>query len=377
LPTLTFDSGIVILDSERNQILAYIESAAIVWRALKGGAQASAAAEALSQTYGISPAQGLADAAAIIDHWTRVGLLDGSPSALPPAEKIIPPPAPETGPEQIVTFSIRGNYFRTTIAEMSVAKHLKSLLASFIVDSPPAKCDGAVFNFTVSIKQNVMQFCVDGVECACCGSPAEMIAAVLHAMMERVYGHPSWLAILHSAAIIRDNKSLLLAGVSGSGKSTLSAYLCANGYSYASDDLAALIAPVGLVAPWPVPRSLKQGSWQVLSAVIPELENIASKTTAKGEIKYLPAPSEAWHQEPCPVAALLFPTYDRNAPSEFVRLRPLEALQRLLEDNVWLGFSLERGRVENFLSWLECTPAYAIRYNDLNVARALIDDHVF
>ena len=73
---------------------------------------------------------------------------------------------------------------------------------------------------------------------------------------------------------------------------------------------------------------------------------------------------------------IIFPTYNRVAPSEFVSLRPLEALQRLLLDNVWLGFPLERARVQKFLSWLERTPAYALQFNDLKAARALIEDHV-
>ena len=138
-----------------------------------------------------------------------------------------------------------------------------------------------------------------------------------------------------------------------------------------------MIAPDGLLAPWPVPQSLKKGSWHPLEEVIPELANIQIRRMAKGEIKYLAAPPEAWLQEPCPVQAILFPTYDKGSPPELTRLRPLDALQRLLEDSVWLGYPLKKSNVEKFLSWLERTPAYAIQYNELKAACALIADHVF
>jgi hypothetical protein len=80
--------------------------------------------------------------------------------------------------------------------------------------------------------------------------------------------------------------------------------------------------------------------------------------------------------EPCPVRAIVFLTYDPAAHAGIERVAPLEAVQRLLEDNVWLGHPLEESSVRRFLDWLAGTPCFAVRFSDLADAHALISDHV-
>jgi hypothetical protein len=86
LSALSFDTCLVLFDSKHHRILAYNESAAIVWRALARGAQSSDAAAVLSEAYGISNAQTLADTDAIIQNWMELGLLEGSHAAASGAE---------------------------------------------------------------------------------------------------------------------------------------------------------------------------------------------------------------------------------------------------------------------------------------------------
>jgi hypothetical protein len=46
-------------------------------------------------------------------------------------------------------------------------------------------------------------------------------------------------------------------------------------------------------------------------------------------------------------------------------LEPLDALTRLLNDRVWLGYPLERAVIERFLHWFATVPAFAIRYSSV------------
>jgi hypothetical protein len=55
------------------------------------------------------------------------------------------------------------------------------------------------------------------------------------------------------------------------------------------------------------------------------------------------------------------------------RLSPFEAIQNLLIDRVWLGYSITEARMKTFLGWLDDTPAYAISYGTLDDAVQLVE----
>ena len=280
---------------------------------------------------------------------------------------------PDIGPRRTASYRINGYCFRTTIFERSIAQGLERLLRPFAIDA-----DGPMLEFTVEpASGSALMVCIDGVEKIRSDLENEIIGAMFQAIIESAYGNPQWLSILHSGAVIRDGRALLLTGQSGSGKTTLTAYLSATGFTYAADDMAALVAPDGLLAPWPVTQTLRPASWGALSEVIPQLVDIPVCASWKGEIKYFASPPRASPQELFPVQVILFPRYDAAAKTELVQLRPLEALQRILGDRVWLGHPLRASNVHSFLAWLEHTPAYALHYKELDAARALIVDYDF
>ena len=76
---------------------------------------------------------------------------------------------------------------------------------------------------------------------------------------------------LHVGTLRRGKEALLLVGAPGAGKSTLSVALGKRGYELEGDDLAALL-PDGRVRAIALPVTLKEGSWQVLSHLHPELQ---------------------------------------------------------------------------------------------------------
>src|SRR3546814_6288998 len=47
--------------------------------------------------------------------------------------------------------------------------------------------------------------------------------------------------------------------------------LSRRGLRFLSDDMIALRAPDGAALPWPLPHSIKQGAWPVLTPVMPEI----------------------------------------------------------------------------------------------------------
>ena len=193
LSALPFDSGLVLIDPRRDQMLAYNESAAIVWRAIENGALITNAVAALSNAYGISEPRGLADASAIIRHWMDLDLLENSTGAPPSAENAAPATVFDIGPERIVTFCIRGHYFRIAIAEQSIAKHLNGLLAAFVVDNLVSDGNDADSDFTVRVERGALAFRIDGTERLRSDRPPEIIGALLQAIIES-HGLPFFIA---------------------------------------------------------------------------------------------------------------------------------------------------------------------------------------
>jgi HPr serine kinase-like protein len=213
---------------------------------------------------------------------------------------------------------------------------------------------------------------VDGAERLQVECAAEMIGAIFQTVLELRRGDNSWMALIHGASVAVGNVGVLLSGVSGSGKSTLAAYLSARGFDYLSDDLIALSNPEGEIVPWPVPHSLKRGSWKTLEHLYPEIADAKIERINGREMKFMSAPLEAWNRKGVDAQLLVFPHYDSGSSTVAKRIAPLLALQRLVEDRIWLGNPIEKSTVQVFLEKLEKIPAFILQYNDLQRAEESI-----
>jgi hypothetical protein len=200
-----------------------------------------------------------------------------------------------------------------------------------------------------------------------------MIGAVFQVLLQKRHPAAEWLALIHGAAIsTAEGRAIVLPGRGGSGKSTLAAWLSRHGFGFLADDAVGLRASDSRIVPWPLPHSIKRGSWSDLSAVMPEMATLPSRIVNGREIKFIPAPDEAWNAPPARVAALIFPTYDTRAEPALTPLSLLETVERLFAGRMWLGDRLTAARVETFIGWLEPIPAYAVTYRSLQEAEEFI-----
>lgn len=349
---LDFDGGLVLLDGRGNRLLAYNESAALIWHAQARGQSPGAA---LADAFGIARAQAEADAAAIIAHWRKVLEPDAAPVAQVSASA-----APALAPS--ACYELRGHVFAVSADDDGLLAAIDGVLG-------PRRCEpraGDTHLVLQSAADGEIVLHVDGVQRLRSRDGGEISGAVFQAMLEALHG-PDWLAIIHGAGVFGGDGALVLAGASGSGKSTLAAYLSATGWRPAADDMAAVL-PDGRLVPWPVARSLKQGSWDVLREILPGLDAAPDGRKGDTALKYLAPPIAAWDEAPMPVRALVFPRYAPGAACGVTPLAPLEALQRLLQDRLWIGYPLQRAAVERFLAWLGDMPACELVYDDLAAA---------
>src|SRR5262249_27689722 len=205
---------------------------------------------------------------------------------------------------------------------------------------------------------------------------AEAIGALHVAVLEHTRSDLEWFALIHGAALATAGKGLALAGPSGSGKSTLAAGLISRGYDFLADDLIALSEPHGMVVPWPLPLSIKQGSIEIVEAHHPQLAEAAPYRTKGVEARMLIPPSSAWNADPVPLCCLVFPHFAEGAEPRARRLTSFETIEGLMTDRIWLGSPITEKRMSAFLTWLDRTPSYALSYGSLADGMQLIADVV-
>ena len=166
----------------------------------------------------------------------------------------------------------------------------------------------------------------DGRETMRTTDPAVVIGALFVAVLERTRPNLQWFALIHGAALAVGEKGLALAGPSGSGKSTLAAGLVSRGFNFLADDLIALSEPEGVIVPWPLPLSIKQGSIDIVSAHHPQLADAASYRTKGVEARMLIPPASAWDADLVPLRRLVFPRYAAGPSRTCVGCPPLRRL---------------------------------------------------
>ena len=137
--------------------------------------------------------------------------------------------------------------------------------------------------------------------------------------------------MLHSAAVERAGKVLLLPAWPGCGKSTLCAALVSRGWRLFSDEFGLVRTDDGQLMPMPRPIPLKNKSIDVIRAFAQDMEiGPDFHGTRKGTVAHLRTPdaSAAQAHVPAPPAWLVFPRYRAGAP---LRLKSIDKPQAFLK----------------------------------------------
>jgi hypothetical protein len=358
----SIDGGLLLLDASSRTLFAFNDTARHVWDLIEGGCPQSELAAQFAHAWGIPLHVAQADVQAILSQWRSQRLLSGTavdgevPLAAAPGSPAQHPPRQWDDERR---FTIGGVTIELAAEEeqgwpwCALLRHLET------PDAPPqvrfeVRTGGA----------GELVLVQDGHERLRTIDPGLLVGGLWQAILECMHPGVSWLALIHGAALSRDGTALALAGPSGSGKTTLAAGLIGEGFDYVADDLVALTAPHGDVLPWPLPLSIKPGSFDVLGARYPGLQEMPAYRT-KGLDARLLSPPSAWDRKPVALRVIVFPGFAENAAPRLERLSAFQAVERLLTDRLWLGDPITGERVAAFLAWLHGTQAYALQYGDL------------
>lgn len=371
-----------MVDQARHRVSAYNRTAARVWDAWMAGLTADQIA-----TYaagGRDNHDNSVDIArrqihSIIEHWQREGMLPGGQTENYSPFQAKPPIALPCGTsEQKSVQTIRwmckiGPLVVSFVVEpKSLVPNVRTLLRPFeIAEATPdirleiryAGDDAAV----------VLDNGQERVRARLC-EPGAFKEAAHRAILERLYPVGNqWLPAVHAGAMTKAGTTIIFPALSGSGKTTLIAFLMTQGYRYLADDFVAFAPPEGKVLPWPLPLSIKSGSFDIVKRLHPDFSDAYAFRTKGDTARLLVPPADCWTSAPTQPSCLVFPQFDPTAKTNLRPVEPLETFQRILEAGVWLGYPLRRRNVETFLGWIAALPKYTLNFSSLEAARECLD----
>ena len=142
--------------------------------------------------------------------------------------------------------------------------------------------------------------------------------------------------MLHSAAVERAGKVMLLPAWPGCGKSTLCAALVSRGWRLFSDEFGLVRIEDGQLVPLPRPTPLKNKSIDVIRDFAPNAEiGPAFHGTRKGTVAHLRTPDASVVQAhiPAPPGWLVFPRYQAGVPLSLKAIAQPQAFLKLTNNS--------------------------------------------
>ena len=358
-----------MVDRATSRLLVYNAAAATVWRAWSRSASVADAAKQLGMTFGIDAGRAHRDVEAILEHWRSEGLFDTA-TPLAPGSDTVEWQARDKVYAGRWTCQISGLTIEFAIEKSDRVAQVRTLLQLFETEGSPTR----PADLSIALREvegGATALIVDGLERVRAAKGETLKDAVHDVLIERIHPRARVLALAHAGCVAKNDIAVGFPADSGGGKTTLIAYLAAHGFTYISDDLLP-IAEDGIALPWPMPLSVKSGSLAVLGPIYPHLAEARSFRTKGDTAHLLPPPVMNWDHH-VDLRFLVFPKYGPSADAAFDEIGPLDALTRLIQSRIWLGYPLTLDRVTAFLKWLASVRSFACTYSDVKDAAAHVN----
>lgn len=373
---LPSDSGLLLFNPVFHRLHAFNESARLLWESIELGSGVDKVASDFVTKYGISHEVALRDIDAMVDNWRALDLLCGDdPAPSIPQVQVQEPTDWSTAPKPVLQDTAVYTINDKAFSLASEAPHSLAMIRRFFRHLENPKAEPGLQLEVRQTADGSAALLMNGSEQFRTRDEALLIGGISQAVLEYLHPGVEWLAMMHGGAVSRNGLGLVFPAVSGSGKTTLIAHLIAQeGFTYFADDLIVLSGPSAHIVPWPVPLSIKEGSWRLLSQSYPSLQDAPLYNTFRGPARLLIAPSSSWQLAPAPVHAMIFPQYVAGAAVKLTRITAFEAIERLLNDRIWLGYPMTEQRIRAFLAWMDVTPAYALVHGNVADAARCLED---
>jgi len=377
---LFYLDGEGVLFSEPAQELHLLNPAAtMIWSLLEEGHDAASASAALREITDLDPGRSAEFVALALGEWRKRGWLEGS-SPVVPQEVPAPapaasaahnlPPLPRYAPVGEQHYRILDTTFSLRFSGLAQADMVRPTVEHLEVRQPAAT--GIAFDIVEMAGRQIVFRDGEGVaDCTLSG-----LAPVVKSLVwtTAVNGHRYFLDI-HAGVVGDDARCVLLPAPPGSGKSTLAAALVHAGFQFFSDEVALLEEGSLAVRPVPLALCIKQPGIAALADRFPLLRELRVHDRGDGKkVAYMPPPAGSLPagDHARPVAALVFPRYERDADTVLLSLPKGEALKRLLDQCLVVPTRLDAGKVGALVEWITRVACFSLTYGSTEGSIAAI-----
>lgn len=360
------DLALFHLDTRRLHVLN--GSAAAIWHQLRRADTIGDVAVGLGDAFGVSPIEIRADVERTVEHLRADGLLQLDDQF---SSGNLATQRPHTRPESVDAPS-QGS-FAALNARVGIVCDDPEITAAVADVLAPIRCD-------VDADVAITIISADGGWSIQAGDSAPVALGSRLSVALRAIGEVNDLAVasvpddlvLHAGAVAMGGRAVLLPGGSNHGKSTLTTALVADGFSYLTDEAAAIVADLH-VRPFAKSIALDPGSFPLFPELAPAgaVEGLARAVACR-----------EWHIDPArvgpvsgpaPVAAVICPHWRAGASTRVSPVEPLEALHVLLGDA--FDFSAGGQRVfERLVGLVSTVPVVKLSYGETSSAVAAVRD---
>lgn len=345
----------VLFSASQHAIFALNDAAADIWRLLEQGKPAEAVVRGIVRgSVDQRDADGKVKAA--LGDWQRLGLIRPhiSPRDIAAQEHVA----------QVLSIAgriIRILYPRAhAFPTMSIFRHLEVGESAADVVFQLAEQAGSLHLFRDD-------------EWLMAAAPDEMATLLKGEILSDVLSIGSYELALHAAALLKNERLVLVCGEPGAGKTTLTLALVHAGFGLASDDVT-LLNSDGRCLGLAFAPAVKSGSWPLLSASFPGLDRAPIfRRPDNRRVRYLvPNAASLAPAGPWPVGAVVLLHRDRSAKLSLEPIDPVEALRGLVGGAFAPGGELGDTGFDVLARVISSVKAYRLSYFGLDDAVRLI-----
>lgn len=365
--SLGADLALFHLDTRRLHVLN--GSAAAIWRQLQVSETIGDLAVRLGDTFDVSPIEIRGDVERTVEQLRADGLLELDDRATlmrPPAAATAALPyavdAPLSG-----SFAALDARIGLVCGDEELARTIEEALHPLVCTAAPkvaievAPVDDTAWTITV-------------------GDRAPITLGSRLSVALRVIGEVNNLAVasvpddlvFHAGAVAAGGRGVLLPGGSNHGKSTLTTALVAAGYSYLTDEAAAVDADL-TIRPFAKSIALDPGSFPLFPELAPS-DRLGGLARAVAAREWHVDPSQVGPVSgPAPVTVVICPQWRAGAATRVSEVPGTDALHLLLGDT--FDFSIGGQPVfERLVRLVESVPVVKLTYGETDAAVAAVGD---
>ena len=362
-----FGAGLALFHLDTRRLHVLNGSAAAIWEQLHDAHTIGDLAVRLGDRFDVSPIEIRGDVERIVEQLRADGLLETGTEAIPSPRQVETVAVPgRIDVPRVGSYAALDARVGLVCDDPEIARSIDEVLRPLRGDGDPE----VVIRIATAAEDDGWTIQVgDGEEMTLGSRLSVALRAIAEINNLAVASVPDAL-VLHAGAVSDDGRGVLLPGGSNHGKSTLTTALVADGFSYLTDEAAA-IGDGLVIRPFPKSIALDPGSFPLFPDLAPsdDLEGLARAVSCR-----------EWHIDPrrvgsvagpTPVAAVICPQWRAGAATRVSPTEPVEALQLLLGDA--FDFSVGgQGVFARLVELVESVPVVKLAYGDTASAIAAV-----